>query len=103
MRRPRHKYQARAVETPDRRYDSKREARYAAELQLRKRAGEVVFWLEQVPLHLPGKTKYVVDFVEFRADGSVRFVDVKGVETETFKLKKRQVEALYPLEIEVVK
>ncbi len=39
----------------------------------------------------------------FYADGRVRVVDVKGVETETFKLKKRQVEEIYPVEIEIVK
>jgi hypothetical protein len=32
----------------------------------------------------------------------VTFEDTKGRETETFKLKKRQVEELYPVEIEVI-
>lgn len=103
MRRVRHKFNAKRTEHAGRSYASKSEARYAAGLELRKRAGDVVFWLEQVPIALPGKTRYVVDFVIFEADGSVRFVDVKGVETETFRLKKRQVEELYPIEIEVVK
>jgi len=57
----------------------------------------------QVPFHLPGGAKYVVDFVEFRADGTVHFIDVKGKETESFRAKKRMVESLYaPIEIEVV-
>jgi len=44
----------------------------------------------------------VCDFVEFWKDGNVKFTDCKGVETETFKLKKRQVEELYPIEINIV-
>ena len=99
----RHKFGAKRTETNGRTYDSKAEARYAAGLELRKRAGQVLFWLEQVPIRLPGKTKCVVDFVIFEADGNVRFVDVKGVETETFRLKKRQVEELYPFEVEVAR
>ena len=51
---------------------------------------------------MPGQTRLVVDFLEFHADGSVHFVDAKGVQTETFKLKQRQVEDLYPFDIEVV-
>jgi hypothetical protein len=100
---PRHKFNAKPVEQNGRRYASKAEARYAQGLEWRKRAGEVVFWLEQVGIHLPGKTRYVVDFVIFEASGEVRFVDVKGMETDTFRMKKRMVEELYPIEIEVTK
>lgn len=84
-------------------YDSKAEARYAANLDLLQRVGKVSYWLPQVPIPLPGKTTYRVDFQIFEPDGRVRYVDVKGVETQVFRLKKRQVEALYPIVIEVVK
>lgn len=103
MKHLRHKFGARRTEANGRAYASKAEARYAQGLALQQRAGELLFWLEQVPVPLPGKTKYVVDFVEFWANGTVRFVDVKGVQTETFRLKKRQVEEIYPFEIEVIK
>lgn len=39
---------------------------------------------------------------EFHADGEVLFVNVKGRETEMFRLKKRQVENLYPITITTV-
>lgn len=55
-----------------------------------------------VPLRLPGGTVLRIDFQEFHSDGSVHFVDVKGMATEAFKIKKREVEAEYPIEIEVV-
>ena len=58
--------------------------------------------LRQVPIHLPGQTRLVIDFLEFHTDGSVHFVNTRGVQTETFKLKRRQVEDLYPFDIEVV-
>lgn len=103
MRRVKHKYQAKPMTLDGIRFDSKAEGRYYSSLKLRVKAGEVVFFLRQVPFYLPGGVKYVVDFQEFHSDGTVHFVDVKGMETESFKAKKRMVENLYPLEIEVVK
>ena len=98
--RHRHKFHAQPTEFNGQRYDSKKEARYAQELSLRQKAGQVVFWLRQVPFHLPGGVVYRVDFQEFLAGGDIRFVDVKGRRTESYKAKKRMVEALYPVTIE---
>lgn len=78
------------------RFDSKREAKYYQQLLMRKAAGELLYFLRQVPIHLPGGTKLVVDFQEFHADGSVHYIDVKGRETPVFRLKKREVEHQYP-------
>ncbi len=80
-------------------FHSQKEANYYAELVMRQKAGEVKFFLRQVPIHLPGKTKYIVDFIEFGHDGSMRFIDVKGHKTDVYKMKKRQVEELYPIRI----
>jgi hypothetical protein len=77
-------------------YASKREAEYAAELGLRKAAGDILDWLEQVPVRLPGGTKYVVDFMVLECSGGVRFVEVKGQQTEVWRLKMRQLEELRP-------
>ena len=96
MKRLKHKYSAVRVERDGIKFASKKEARYYERLKLRVRSGEVLFFLRQTPFHLPGGVKYVCDFQEFHADGNVRFVDVKGVETAMFKAKKKQVEALYP-------
>lgn len=97
-----HKYNAKRTERDGYKFDSKKEAIYYDELKLRVKAHEVVTFLRQVPIHLPGGVKLVVDFLEFHADGSVHFVDVKGMETEQFKAKRRMVETLYPFEIEIV-
>lgn len=96
----RHKFNAKPTEYDGIRFDSKKEAAYYRNLTLRQKGGEIVFFLRQVPFHLPGGVRYVVDFQEFHADGTVHFVDCKGMETESFKAKKRMVEALFPVTIE---
>lgn len=96
---PRHKFQAVRTERDGQTFDSKLEARLYDQLELQKREGSVLFWLRQVPFHLPGGVKLVVDFQVFLADGTVEFLDAKGVETESFRAKRREVEALYPVKI----
>lgn len=97
-----HKFRAVPTELDGIKFASKAEARYYAQLKLRQAAGEVVFFLRQTPFHLPGGVKYVCDFLVFEADGSCHVIDVKGMETATFKAKRKQVEALFPVRIEVV-
>lgn len=100
---PRHKYGAKRDARDGITFDSKAEARYYDTLVLRQRAGEILFFLRQTPFHLPGGVVYRLDFLEFHADGSVHAVDVKGLETETFRVKRRLVESIYaPLTIETV-
>lgn len=103
MRRFAHKFKAKAVEDAGHRFPSTLEWKYFKHLELLKKAGEVIFFLRQVPFHLPGGVKYVVDYQIFNRDGSIQFVDVKGVETSEFILKKKMVEDLYPVTIDIVK
>jgi len=84
-------------------FASQMEARYYNDLKLRVKAGEVIMFLRQVPFHIDGGVKYVLDFLEFRSDGTVHFIDTKGHQTKEFKLKKKLVEHQYPIEIEVIK
>ena len=81
----------------------KREAEYYDKLKRDLQEEKIIFFLMQVPFHIPGGTKYLVDFVVFDSKGTVRFIDVKGYETPQFKLKKKLVEQFYPVNIEVVK
>ena len=96
-----HKFKAIATERDGFKFPSKAEARYYDALKAAQKAGDVCFFLMQTPFHLPGGVKYVCDFTVFHASGVVEFVDVKGVETPVFKAKKKMVEALYPVTIEV--
>lgn len=103
MPRPRHKFQAKATECDGIKFPSKLEARHYQRLKQMREEGKLAFFLRQVPLHLAGGTKLVVDWVLFTTDGEVRFVDSKGMETDAFKIKKREVEAHYPITIEIWK
>lgn len=78
------------------------EARVYDRLLLEVEAGTIAYFLRQVPLHLPGNTKYVVDFQVFRPDGSVEYLDAKGTRTKEFVRNKKQVEDLYPIEIQEI-
>jgi len=86
------------------RFDSKKEARYYEQLKIRRATGEVSYWLMQVPIRLPAGSKYVVDFLVFFADPATppEYVDVKGTLTQVFRLKKREIEHLYPIQIRCV-
>jgi len=97
------KYNAERTKRHNRNFDSIVEADYFDKLLMLQKAGEVVMFLWQVPLHLDGGTKLVVDFQVFWKDGSVTFEDVKGMVTDVFKIKKREVEAKYPIEIKIIK
>jgi hypothetical protein len=77
-------------------YASKAEAAYAQHLEFMKRAGKVLDWLEQVPIKLPGKIRYVCDFLVFYADGTTRFVEIKGFEAPTWKLKRKLLQEARP-------
>lgn len=74
-------------------YDSKREWEYAETLRLRQLAenGDVLYWLEQVPIKL-SVGKYVIDFLVFKRDGTHRYVEVKGFETAVWRLKVRALQ-----------
>ena len=98
-----HKFHAKPTEFRGRVYPSKIQARYAQQLELRKQAGEILFWLEEVPFKLPGGIKYYLDFMEFWASGEVHCVEVKGMDTPLGKLKIQQVETLYPVKIELIR
>lgn len=101
-KRKKHKFRAKPCEEDAIKFGSKAERNYYIGLKNKQAAGEVVFFLRQVPFDLPGNTKYFVDFQVFYKDGTVAFVDVKGMSTPLFIMKKKQVEDLYPIEIEVV-
>ena len=94
-----HKFRNIPTEVGNAKFSSKKEARHWEELLLAKRSGELLFALRQVPFHHSSGVRYVVDFVEFWKDGSVRFCDVKGFKTPMYKVKKRLIESEFPITI----
>lgn len=92
------KYGAERVEHDGIRFDSRLEADCYARL----RAAGGLF-LRQVPLHLPGGVRYVVDFLRILDPSAVDLVDAKGVITPMYSAKRRMVEDIYaPLRIHEV-
>ena len=93
------KFNAAATTVDGIRFRSKLEAKYYVHLKILKRIGDVEYFHMQVPFVLPGGKKYLCDFQIFYPDGRVKYVDTKGRKTETYKVKKSVVEALYPVKI----
>lgn len=88
-------------------YHSKTEARYAQELDLQVKAGEIKEWTPQyrVSLDVNGQhiCNYIVDFRVVKPDGEIELHEVKGFETEIFRLKRLLFEATYLKENPTVK
>ena len=98
---PKHKYGAIACERDGRKFPSKLERSVYDRLKLLQKAGEIRFFLMQVPFHLP-QGKHVVDFCVF-TDEHVIFLESKGRDTPLGKLKRETTENLYDIDIHVVK
>lgn len=96
-----HKYKAKPTTIDGERYDSKKESLYGGQLKMLQMAGELIFYLRQVPFAIGGGAKYRLDFMEFWANGDIKYVDIKGYDTPMSRLKRKQVEDLYPIKIEV--
>jgi Protein of unknown function (DUF1064) len=99
----RHKFNATRCELDGLKFASKLERDYYAHLKLLEKAGEVLFFLSQVPLRLSGNTKYIIDFMVFYTNGDIEFIEIKGFMTDLAKLKIKQAEDLYPIKIKIIK
>lgn len=80
-------------------YDSKFEAGYGQELDLRKKAGDIKDYARQVKLDLSVNgyhiCNYYIDFVVTNKDGSKDYVELKGLSMPVFRLKWKLFEALF--------
>ncbi len=93
-------------------YHSKKEAVKAQELDLMVKAGEISFYLRQVPFDLPGGITYRADFLTYRRFPypddrapwvwKIKVIEVKGIWTPEAKLKLKLFREKYPhLELEI--
>lgn len=80
-------------------YHSKKEAAFAAQLDLRVKAGDIKSWERQVCIALDVNgfhiCNYYIDFVVTHNDGVKEYIEVKGFETDVWKMKWKLFEALY--------
>jgi hypothetical protein len=95
------KYGATPVEIDKIRFHSTAEGERYKQLVLLRAGGVITRFHRQVIFDLPGGTQYRCDFQIFWADGRVAYEDVKGFETAEFIFKRKQVRALYNVEIEI--
>lgn len=109
----RSKYGAKRTTVDGITFASKAEARHYAELKLREKAGEIkdLELQPKFPLMVPRRGHggpwdrevvghYIADF-RYREGptGVLRVVDVKGMKTPVYRLKKKMVEAIYGITI----
>lgn len=100
------KYNAKKVEVDGIIFHSKAEADYYSGLKIRQAAGEITSFELQPRFTLqPAFTKngkkfvaitYIADFMVYLPNGDVEVVDIKGMVTETFAVKKKMFEYKYP-------
>lgn len=95
----RHKFYAKTTELDGITFSSRKEAKRYMELKMLKTASEVLFYLRQVPFHLPGNVRYVCDFMVFWTNGEITIEDVKGMKLPLYEAKKKILEAIYPIKI----
>ena len=99
LQRSGNKYHSKSTQYEGVVYHSKLEAAYAQELDLRAKAKDIRSWECQVKLDLKVNgvhiTNYYIDFVVTHNDGSREFVETKGFETETWRLKWKILEATF--------
>lgn len=85
-------------------FDSKCEARYYMYYKHLEAAGTIKDLQLQVPFNFVynGKKifKYIADFC-YNDEFGYHVIDVKGVQTSVFKLKKKLIEAQYNITIEI--
>lgn len=83
-------------------FDSQLEADKYGEFKLQLKTGEIAgFCLQPIFVLQEGfagthPITYRADFVIFRVDGTFEILDMKGMETEVFKLKYKQFKAKFP-------
>lgn len=98
------KYGAKKTYFNGRKFDSKFEASVAADLELRKKAGDIQdyecqYKIEAWAYHEDGikafKVSHKVDFRVHHNDDSYELIEAKGVETADYKMRRKFLEELW--------
>ena len=94
------KYNSRKTKYNGRYYHSGLEAKYAQDLDWRKKAGEIKEITPQFKIAIRVNdqhiTNYYMDFKVILIDGTIEMHEVKGMETDLWRIKWRLSIALYP-------
>ena len=93
------KYGANKVEIDGIKFDSKKEADYYSKLKLRLAAKDIKGFCRQPEFILAPNLRYKADFIIFNNDGTSEIIDVKGMQTQVYKDKKKVFEDKFNLKI----
>lgn len=96
------KYKAKKTSVDGHSFDSLKEANYYEELKIRLRAGEIKGFCIQPTFILAPNLKYKADFIVFNNDGTSEIIDVKGMKTKEYIVKKKVFEDKFNLKIKEV-
>ncbi|WP_054634834.1 DUF1064 domain-containing protein [Thalassobacillus sp. C254] len=112
LKKKKNKYRAKRTVVDGHTFDSKLEARYYQQLLWLKAHGEIKEFTLQPRYILQEafkkdsttyqKIEYVADFEVLHEDGSIETVDVKGVETTDFRIKKKLFHKRYTNKLSVI-
>lgn len=95
-------------------FDSEKEANYYSQLILLEKAKEITKFERQVKMPIEVNdihiAYYILDFKVYYPDGSIKYIDIKAqdkktkkwITTDVFKLKKKLIEAIYKIKIELI-
>ena len=102
------KYRNRKTVVDGIKFDSKREAQFYSSLKQLECAGQVsqIELQKRYPLAVNGETvcTYLADFAFHDAiQNRYRVVDVKGVVTKDFSIKRKLMRAIHGIEVEVIR
>ncbi|MGX5634504.1 DUF1064 domain-containing protein [Bacillus thuringiensis] len=100
------KYNNKKVNLDDYVFDSQAEANYYEDLKIRSAGGEIQGFERQPVFKLQPAFKkhnksfqaitYIADFLVYLPNGEVEVIDIKGMITETFNVKRKLFEYKYP-------
>ena len=80
-------------------YDSVAEVIYAKELELRRKARDIKKWERQYKISFDANGEHIcdhyVDFLVHHNDGTKELVEIKGKETDVWKLKRQMLRAMF--------
>ena len=97
------KYRNKPVYIDGIRFASKAEGRRYVELKLLQQSGKICHLILQPKFKFPMGFKYIADF-HYHEKGKDIVEDVKGMETDVFKLKKKCFIYFYPkIELRIIK
>lgn len=97
------KYRNKKVEIDGFTFDSTAEGAFYLWQVYRQRAGEIRSFMRQVSVPLNCKKRMVFDFVVVHLDGQHDWIDVKGKETQAFKIKAASFEQETGLKVQLVR